>query len=435
MKPTTSAIPSKVPLSHSHSHSSFANLQNLTKHSEYCDIDITFQVKRSRVQHKVAKKNKERSQRSEAPTVDPQILAVTLARANDIKAKLSNQFRSLVKSMVPSNVNGGFWMGLTKRFCEVNMPKVDTMIVLEDENGEKWDAKYLARKVGLSGGWKQFSNDHILRAGDVLVFHLIEPSKFKVYIVRYLGSKKVDVAPPSSVHCSLNQQDTNVPQNNDRNSNKMICDANNIAPSDGHENTSDLEENLCLEVSNENRLTRYATTFQEVSSVENFSVMVDGLVLDPQLPQQLKIKYYELCCSQNMFLHEYLLGGQNCQLVVGMIREIVTIADDIKASKITTPSDSFVLWFRKLKCLEMWGMNVSFLLARIEQLMRIASKTEEYREARNHRERAEEEKKDFERKLEEVKETITRLDDQIDSLNLNLQTLEAKFQGLASAPW
>ncbi|KAK4260515.1 hypothetical protein QN277_003614 [Acacia crassicarpa] len=336
--------------------------------------------------------------------------------------------------MKPSHLCRGFGLGLPKRFCKEHLPKADTMIVLEDENGREYEIKYLAERLCLSsGGWKNFSKKHNLIVGDVLIFHLIQPSKFKVYIKSH-GSNKMDAA--HRVDGSLNQLDSGVvPRENDLNNNGIICDAN-MPASDQPENRGDPEEHLGLEVLNENRLERSTTTFQEVTGMDNFTIVANGLVPDDsQLPQHIKTKYYELCCSQKMFLHEHLLGGQNHQLVFGMIYELINIAHAIKASKITTPTNSFDVWHRKLKGLEMWGMNVNFLLTRLEQLRSLASKTEEYKEARNNREQAEEQKKDLELKLEIVKENIERLDGQIDSKNLNLQTLGAEFQGLANASW
>jgi hypothetical protein len=42
--------------------------------------------------------------------------------------------------------------------------------------------KYIAYKTGLSAGWRQFSAAHKLVEGDVLVFQLVEPTKFKVLV-------------------------------------------------------------------------------------------------------------------------------------------------------------------------------------------------------------------------------------------------------------
>lgn len=65
-------------------------------------------------------------------------------------------------------------------FCKTYLPDEDEMFTLIDESGDEWQSKYLARKNGLSGGWRGFSIDHELVDGDALVFQLIEPSIFKV---------------------------------------------------------------------------------------------------------------------------------------------------------------------------------------------------------------------------------------------------------------
>ena len=56
------------------------------------------------------------------------------------------------------------------------------MIVLEDEDGNISETKFLAEKTGLSGGWRGFSITHKLVESDVLVFHLVTPFKFKVIV-------------------------------------------------------------------------------------------------------------------------------------------------------------------------------------------------------------------------------------------------------------
>ena len=81
---------------------------------------------------------------------------------------------------IPSNSFGP--QNLPKKFRDLHLPKHDATMVLEDENGKVSESKYLARKVGLSGGWRGFSIAHELAEGDVLVFHLVSPFKFKVII-------------------------------------------------------------------------------------------------------------------------------------------------------------------------------------------------------------------------------------------------------------
>lgn len=70
--------------------------------------------------------------------------------------------------------------GLPSRFCVDNFPEETMEIVLEDEEGEEYEAVYIGRRSGLSGGWKRFALDHKLDDGDALLFQLVEPKRFKV---------------------------------------------------------------------------------------------------------------------------------------------------------------------------------------------------------------------------------------------------------------
>ncbi|KAM4121755.1 hypothetical protein ACB094_01G030400 [Castanea mollissima] len=88
------------------------------------------------------------------------------------------------KSMQPSHVAGGFWLGLPSNFSERNLPSHDAVMTLIDEDGDDYPTKYLAKKSGLSGGWKGFAVAHHLAYGDALVFQLIGRTAFKVYIIR-----------------------------------------------------------------------------------------------------------------------------------------------------------------------------------------------------------------------------------------------------------
>lgn len=214
----------------------------------------------------------------------------------------------------------------------------------------------------------------------------------------------------------------------------MICDAD-IPPLLQLESTSEEYKDFSSEVLGGIRFLESTINFQEVTSVENFNILVNGLIIDSEFSKHIKTKYYELCCSQKMFLHEHLLEGLNCKLVAGMISEIINIADAIRASRITTPTDSFVVWHKTLKAFEAMGMNIGFLLVRLDKLINLASKSQKCKEVRLERDRAEEEKKALEAKLVEVKETIYRLDVKIETQDLNFERLEAVFQGLAHSPW
>ncbi|KAK8568157.1 hypothetical protein V6N13_106091 [Hibiscus sabdariffa] len=115
--------------------------------------------------------------------------AYATERAEHLESTLESQYPSFVKPMLQSHVTGGFWLGLPNQFCKKNLPDHDVMMTLVDEEGEEFAAKYLAEKTGLSGGWRGFSIDHNLVDGDALVFQLVAPTEFKVYIIRVYNSE------------------------------------------------------------------------------------------------------------------------------------------------------------------------------------------------------------------------------------------------------
>ncbi|VYS57886.1 unnamed protein product [Arabidopsis thaliana] len=105
-------------------------------------------------------------------------------RAEKLQSSLDSEYPSFTKPMLQSHVTGGFWLGLPLPFCKAHMPKRDVIMTLVDEEEEESQAKYLAQKNGLSGGWRGFAIDHQLVDGDAVVFHLIARTTFKVYIIR-----------------------------------------------------------------------------------------------------------------------------------------------------------------------------------------------------------------------------------------------------------
>ncbi|CAN4112204.1 unnamed protein product [Withania somnifera] len=107
-----------------------------------------------------------------------------IERAEQLQSEFDADFPSFVKPMLQSHVTGGFWLGLPVHFCKTHLPKRDEYVTLIDENGDEFETKYLALKTGLSGGWRGFAIDHELVDGDALVFQLIAPTRFKVYIIR-----------------------------------------------------------------------------------------------------------------------------------------------------------------------------------------------------------------------------------------------------------
>ena len=78
-------------------------------------------------------------------------------------------------------------------------------------------------------------------------------------------------------------------------------------------------------------------------------------------------------------------------------------------------------------------MNVRFLLVRLKKLRSLALRFKRHTETRIKRDGVEEEKKMLELKLVKVKETISRVDVELDSLNLESLDLQARFQDLDNA--
>ncbi|KAF2290311.1 hypothetical protein GH714_010315 [Hevea brasiliensis] len=110
--------------------------------------------------------------------------ARALRVAEEFQSSLQSGNPSFVKSMVRSHVYSCFWLGLPTQFCKDHLPKEDLDMILEDENGSTYDAKYLGKRNGLSGGWRGFALDHKLDDGDAVVFELVESDRFKIYTFR-----------------------------------------------------------------------------------------------------------------------------------------------------------------------------------------------------------------------------------------------------------
>ncbi|KAF8096202.1 hypothetical protein N665_0316s0043 [Sinapis alba] len=120
--------------------------------------------------------------------VSEEIREEAFSKAQKLEADLGNRFPSFVKSMLQSHVSGGFWLGLPVHFCRSELQKQDGIITLIDEEGEEFETVYLAKRTGLSGGWLGFAVSHSLVYGDALVFELVRPTVFKVYITRVQSS-------------------------------------------------------------------------------------------------------------------------------------------------------------------------------------------------------------------------------------------------------
>lgn len=203
-------------------------------------------------------------------------------------------------------------------------------------------------------------------------------------------------------------------------------------PKPAEQSENDSEEGAS-EVLEGSKSSGAAIQFQDVKTFENFSIQVDGLLLDSEVPEDIRKTYYKLCCSQNAFLHDDVIKGMNMKLIVGTITETVHIANAIKVCTLTTSRDDFSAWDKSLKAFELLGMKVGFLRARLSQLAGLAYKSEvsidarRYVESRGERARAETGMKDIETKLAELKDAFDKFDATVQSLGSQAESYEHKF--------
>ncbi|KAJ6919574.1 hypothetical protein NC651_013504 [Populus alba x Populus x berolinensis] len=392
-----------------------------------------------------------------------------MIRAEEVQSNLEPAFPSFVKSLVRSHVASCFWMGLPGTFCRAHLPSVDTTVTLQDECGKEFKMKYIAYKTGLSAGWRQFCVAHQLFEGDALVFQLTGSCTLKVYIIRANDLTEVDGALcllnldaqikqnvagklvnvsvlqflTAACKSSKRKRPRSLPQAVVQKKNKKSVQLRLSVPQAGQpaEQSENDSEEVGSEVLEGFKLSLPTVHFKDIKSFEDFNILVDGLVLDSELSEDIRKKYYKLCCNQNAFLHDNLIKGVNFKLIAGIISETVNIADAMRACTLTTSRDKFATWDKALKASELFGMNVGFLRARLSRLLSLAfdsegaTKTRRYLEARFERVLTEDEIKSHEAKLVELKEAYERYGANVERLKSKAEGYDLKFQEQVLAPW
>ncbi|GAU21377.1 hypothetical protein TSUD_189650 [Trifolium subterraneum] len=333
-----------------------------------------------------------------------------MERALEIQANLASKFPSFVKNMLPSCC---WWIlagkqlvtsGLPKNFSEMHLPKNDITVVLVDETELEHKTKYLAEKNGLSGGWRAFSIAHKLKEKDDLVFYLIEEWKFSVYIVKASALSEIDGA------IGLLNLGACV--------RKMDSEGMKITVMEREEHLKQYSPVLSVQEKDMVALTPY--------------IIMDRLIIDCEIPQHLRVKYYELCCSQKSYLHDQLIDGLNLQLVAGLIFETINIADAIRSSK---PSicENLKAWDNTFKD---FGHESWIFRTRIDKLLTLSSDSEDALNRKIlEKVEAEEELKAVEMKRSSVKAVIENSDYEIEAMKKKAENLEAEFLEESKAPW
>ncbi|CAK8562398.1 unnamed protein product [Lathyrus sativus] len=372
-------------------------------------------------------------------------------QAEGLRSNLQQEFPSFVKSLVRSHVASCFWMGLPVAFCKRHLPDKDITITLEDESGREYKTKYIACKTGLSAGWRQFSAVHKLLEGDVVVFQLVEPTKFKVYIIRATRELENQESCSKQKVGGKNNIDTDViacnspkrkngkpiPQDTQKKKKIIVSKTETKAKHYTEQYENDSEEALS-EILEAYKMPE----FKDLKGFENFRIIVNGMLIDNELSTEVRNKYYKLCYSQQAFLHDNLIKGLNYNLVSGVISEVVNIADAIKVSVISTPRFEFYNWDKTLLAFENLGMNVEFLRHRLRRLVSLAYETDNGLETRRYlayrteeHGRVDDEIKNMETKLEELKEACNGFGGYLESLKHKAERYEHKFQKEVAANW
>ncbi|CAL1391635.1 unnamed protein product [Linum trigynum] len=359
-----------------------------------------------------------------------------MRKAQEIVSNLSANFPSLIKVMHPSHVNRGASVRLLAEFCHKHLPEEDSMIELEDENGEVDTTKYLAYKNTFSAGWAAFASKHDLVEGDVLVFVLLKPTKFKVYIVRTSRSEGVDGA----LDMGKKPVYTNNRSTSGKSAFKTVHDSD-LSSDDNYvldESKNESDEDFGFDIPDGIRMSSESTVdFRQVKSFADFDIIVNGLVINSELSKQLQHKYYELCSSQKLFLHERILDGLNCKLIAGVISQTINIADAIRASELgTQQKEEFVTWESTLSAFEKLGMNVEFILIRLRRLMGLCGNVNRLKRLKTERAEVGEKVKALEALLEKWARRTKMIDEEIERLELNdVVGVQARYRELAKSPW
>ncbi|KAK4754125.1 hypothetical protein SAY87_002229 [Trapa incisa] len=391
------------------------------------------------------------------------VRSAAMVRAEEFQSSLDPNIPSFIKPLVKSHVGGCFFMGLPGAYCRAYLPLNDATLIMEDEHGKAYDVKYLGHKTGLSAGWRQFSIEHNLLEGDVLVIQIIEASRLKVHIFKTCNIPEDEHAmepcgldPPAEIPETRAAQGDTIACNPDTRKHPRSCPLsilhkkkkksrreNLLTPPTGQsaEHSGNHSDEVGSEVLESSKLSVPKLHFKDVATFENFKILIDGAPLDSEFLEDTRLKYYHLCCSQNEFLHGNLMEGINLKLIVGAISEIVSISDAIRACSLTTSQDMFLSWDKTLNAFELLGMKVGFLRARLKRLICLAFESEGAAEARKLAEAkskwafVEDEIRKLELKLLELEEVNEKLETEIGSLRPKVETYQLEFFEQANAPW
>lgn len=384
-------------------------------------------------------------------------ISAVMQCAREIQANLASEFPSFIKLIPQSEGFERFLIDLPSEFCKLHMPKYDETFALEGECGKEYRTNFITNTCILGQGWSRFSLAHKLLKGDVVVFQLVQPFKFKVYIVRSndLAESDEAVGLLNSNVCAggtdfghderysrrckkAGEKVTRLlpPEFCEKNLQKTLMVKNSSAePAHDQNNNDNSAEDLISNGIEDFGLSGPFVDFK------NFEVVVHGSIIDSELQEHLRTKYYALCCSRKSYLHHHLVRSVTPTLAIEIITGTVNIADAIRGFKLSTSRDDFVMWDKTIKAFELLGMDVEFLRVRLNRLVSLAfdpekvAESKRLMETRLEQDRAHEEIVALESKLQELKQTETRLLDVIKALKMNKERHEVMLHAEANALW
>ncbi|KAB2635803.1 B3 domain-containing protein [Pyrus ussuriensis x Pyrus communis] len=219
---------------------------------------------------------------------------------------------------------------------------------LEVEGGEKYRVTFLGERRIVSAGWQKFSTAKLL-VGDRLVFHLVRPLKFKVYIMGRHGLPDVDAAFSllKMKSCAKKEVFETFSKATFKSTNPELVDNQ----SEG--NNEDFGSTLA-----EITFRGPAADFGDVRMIDNFVILVNGVTKYSQLAVQVRTIYYDLCFSEGSFLHENLLKSIDSNLAAEIISETTNIANAIRACKLPPSHADCVMWEKTLHASELLDFYV-----------------------------------------------------------------------------
>jgi hypothetical protein len=170
--------------------------------------------------------------------------------------------------------------------------------------------------------------------------------------------------------------------------------------------------------------------------------VVDGVAIDCMFRERQRRAYYDLCRSQgSSSLHEHLLGRLNAALVVGMIADTVDIAGRVRARGAAASREDLVAWKTTLQSFQHLGMDVAFIIRRLDALLAALSASsracggEYMRDLKLRQARAGERVKDLELQLACAKDSLRKADVEVLEMEASARKSDLTLQELATAPW